>query len=1321
MSTPLIQTSFASGEASPSLFGHVDLARLKSAASTMRNLFVRYTGGAYSRAGTAFVGYSKQTGRAIPPRMLTFQFSTDQGLALEFGNFYMRVIYNGGLVTEGSIPLTAATQASPCVISAAATGGLTATANNAGVYSSYAPGDQIIIAGGVFSVPATILVGSTTLLRTQVNYPGSGVYAPADTITLGGGVATTPAKVTVVSTKVVGASIAAGGTGGTTGNAVVTGTTGTGTLFQANVTIAGGAITAVNSITVAGSYTVNPTVPAMEPVTGGGLTGATLNLSIGVNTTTLSVAGVFTTNPTGGLMTQASTSGSGTGATFNFSLFGPSALTFSSPGTYTTFPANPVNQAGTTGSGYGVTFTVSSGSVAAYNAGDWLYISNVGGMTVLNNRTVVIGAALGGGTYSIYDVFGNPIDTTAQPALSSAGSVARIYTLVTPYAEADLEYLKFTQSADTVSFSCVNQVTGTEYPPYDLARYADSLWTLTQVTMAATVSPPASCSGTASSQPFGTSYDTAADYQYVATAVDPTTGSESIASPIASLSNVVDISTTTGTITLAISPVANVNQYNWYKATPVIYAYEAPPIGGPPVGALFGYVGSSYGTQFLDNNIIADFAQVPPTHRNPFARGALLGVSTVAGGSGYTHATATVSSVTGSGAVLAPVAVGGQVVAYIVMDPGQGYTSADSVAIVGDGVGATAALDVGPQTGTYPGVVAYFQERRVYASTINAPDTYFMSQPGAFTNFDSRIPTIASDAIIGTPWSNQVNGIQFMVSMPGGLVVLTGLSAWQLTGTGGSSLNPQPITPSSQQAQPQAYNGCSSTIPPIKINYDIIYVQAKGSIYRDLAYQFYTNIYTGTDLTQTSSHLFLNHTIVEHAWCEEPFKVLWSIRNDGVMLSMTYLKEQEISGWSRHDTNGLFKSLCCVTEPPVDALYLAVQRTINGATSYMIERMDNRLWTGVESTWCVDAGLRLPQPTPSANLSVSSPNGTGALTGVTGLVGGAGYSPATTAYVVDGNGQGPGTGATVALVIIGGIINSVTFPLGGTNYVSPQIVFSDPQNTGSGASASAVINNSATFSTDAPAFSNADIGSVIRAGGGIATITGYNSSQSVVANITTPITAIQPNSISFVTPFGTVQQQLSGTWTKTAPVTHISGLAHLAGAVVTGLADGNVIPPAVVSASGTLALPSPASSVTIGLGFQCQFQSNYLDAGEPTAQGQRKKVSAVTLRIEASRGLKAGSNQIDGSTMSPPQLAPQWSNLDTVAEGGIPPYGGNVVPLFTGDVRVPISGGYQKPGQVAVQQDNPLPFQLLALIPEDLAGDQPEQHAQPREKKGQRG
>lgn len=1302
MAVPLIDTSFSTGEVSPSIFGRVDLAREHVACSTMRNFFPTYRGPAYSRAGTKFCGYSKQTGRGYRPRLLPFQYSINQGLVLEFGHHYMRVLYNGAYVTENAVPITAATKANPCVITAGASGFGSATANTGGVTASYAPGDYVTLAGGVYAAPAQVLVNSTTLTSLFASPVGSG-YAPGDNVTLAGGTPSTSAIVQVSTTQVTAAAVAAGGTGGTNGTQTVTGTTGTGTKFQASVTVAGGAITAVLSISVRGNYTVNPTTPATEPVTGAGLTGAQLALSLGPNNFSITTAGVYTANPAGLSFTQASTTGSGTGAVFISAVMAPYNVTVATLGVYTTQPTNPVAQSSTTGSGAGVTFTVTWATTAAYSVGDWVFVSGVAGMTELNGQTYVIGA-VSGTQYSLQDVFGNNIDSTSFGAYVSGGSTARIYTLATIYDEKDLSYIKPTESAASMTLCCVNQVTGAEYPPQDLTRTTNDNWTFTSVLPSPSVSPP---SGTPSvsvtAAPAGTTADQQkAYYQYVVTSIDSANGTESIASAIGSAGPATDISQVLGAVTIKWNPVNGVQQYNIYKA-PV--GYES----APPAGSLFGYVGSTVGTSFVDRNITPDQTQVPPEHRNPFARGAINGVNLTAAGSYSGAISATITTATGSGAQLQVINSGSAIGGFIVNERGQDYVASDSLVISGSGGGGAGSLIVGPNSGTYPGTVAYFQQRRAYGNSLNEPDTYWMSQPGAPQNFDVRTPPITSDAITGSPWATQVNGIQWMVQTSGGLLVMTGLSAWLLVGSGSFATNVQAISPSSQDNVPQAFSGCSDTVPPIKINYDIIYLTSKDSHYYDLPYQLYA-LSEPIDLTESSSHLFDGYTMIDNAWCEQPQKLMWAVRSDGILLSLTYYKTQQIQGWARHDTAGDFVSCASVTELPVDALYVATARNINGNNCYMTERMDNRLWQTVEDCWCVDCGLSLVQPTPNGVLSISSSSGLGGISGVTGLVGGSGYSAATTATITDlalgADGITPaGTGATATLTIVGGVITGVsTTP--GSGYLQPQIDVFDPagSNGGSGFSATLVLDNSTTLSTSTNLFAGSNVGDVVRAGGGIAKITAYTDPQHVTANVLVPFPKV-PNKTS-------AASYKAGAWTLTKPVSTVTGLNHLAGATVTGLADGNVIPPTVVSAGGTLTLATPASSIIVGLGFQAQLQSVYADAGDPTVQGQRKKVSAVTVRLESSRGVKVGTNQVDGSTMSPIEIAPQWVQMQQLPDEGenttnFPPkpYNALAVPLRTGDVRADVSGGWRSPGQIAIQQDYPLPAQICALIPEFLPGD----------------
>ncbi len=1235
MATPILLPAFSVGEVAPALFGRFDSARLHQALATARNGFAGYRGGWYSRAGTAFVGFSKQTGRNTGPRLIPFQFNINQGLALEFGNYYMRVVSDGAFVTEAPFSISGITNANPAVVTyATLSTAMSAIPGNTATVTSYARGDTVTLAGGVFTHAAVLRVLNTTLARLSLNAGGTG-YAVGDRITIQntGGLSPQRAVLTVLTL---------------TGSAV-----------------------------------------------------ATFAISSG---------GLFTANG-GNNFTQSQTTGMGAGATFNTPVWGPLNLSVASPGSYSTVPSNPVNQASSTGLGTGATFTVTWATPGALANDDWMFIQDVGGMTEVNGQTYII-QNVTPTTFELLSVYGATVDATAYGVYTTGGTAERIYTLPTIYAEADLDYLKFTQSADVMSICCVNQQTDTEYPPQDLNRTSDTSWAFTEVVPAPTVLPPAAAPVITAST------GTGVDYSYVVTSVNPNDGTESVASAVGSLTNAVNVTAIAGTVTVTWTPqhvtnpdgtTTNVQVYEVYKATPGVSA-PAPP------GALFGFAGEAYGTQLLDSGIVPDFSTVPPRHVNPFAPGQIVDVTITAGGSSASF-TFTINSLTGSGAVLTPIVVGNVLVGFIISDPGQNYQSGDTITIDHS---ATATLVIGPESGTYPSVPGYTQDRRVYAHTINLPDTYFMSQPGAFTNFDSRIPTIDSDAITGSPWAVQVDGIQFMLNMPGGLVIFTGTEAWQLTGTGGSSFTPQPLTPSSQQAQPQTSNGCSPTVGPIKIEADSVYLTAKGSFYYSFEYQIATNIYTGRDVTINSPHLFTGYEIVEHAWCQQPYRLLWAIRNDGVLLSLTYYKDEKVIGWTRHDTQGQFVSVCGITEPPVDAPYLAAQRTFGTNSAYVIERMDNRIWHQAEDCWCVDCGFTNTLPTPAATLTASSATGLGSLTGVTGLVGGAGYSAATTATVVDDNGTGPGTGAVVALTIVAGVITAIAFSSPGAGYTYPALVFNDPAGSagGSGASASPILDNSATFTTDAAVFAVGDVGSVIRMGGGMAVVTAFTSAQNVTANILSPIVQVTTNNLGVETP----KPQTSGHWTLTAPITTVS-VPQLAGATVTGLADGNVIAAQLVPASGLVELPAASTKVIVGLGYLPQFQTVYLDAGEPTVQGQRKKIAAATVRMETSRGGQIGTNQRDGSTMSPAQVAISWNNLTDIEKPKTAqrkPYNAVCEPLYTGDARMQVKGGFQTNGQTALQQTAPLPLVITALAVEDWIGDKPEQAVSPKQQKSGR-
>ena len=991
--------------------------------------------------------------------------------------------------------------------------------------------------------------------------------------------------------------------------------------------------------------------------------------------------------------------------------FGEQYVRFIVNGQYIVEPSTPIT--GITNANPGVVLDLAHG----YSNGDEVFLAGIGGMFQLNNRSFELANKTTNRFDLVNTLTGALVDTTNYGVYTSGGTAARIYTLATPYAAVDLPYLKFAQSADVMTLTCVNFATGTSYPPYDLARISAANWTLTKTTFASAIAAP-TINGLIANTSAGTD---SFYYSFVATAIDATTGEESIGSPPATVATV-DISIQAGTIIITATSVTGASSYNFYAGVPT---YGAPP----SAGALFGYIGSAFGPSFSDTNVIADYATGPPQHSNPFATSSVT-ASTVTnvGNASYsiTGTTATVTSPIGQNAVLTPVVLAGASSSFfgsigwiVVESGGAGYTGGEAVVIIdatGNGSTASANIQVGPATGTFPSVVSYFQQRRVYAATLNNPETYYMSQPGAFTNMDMSNPVVDSDAIIGTPWSQQVNGIQWMLNMPGGLVIFTGLGAWQVSGAGGGLATSAAITPADQVANPQAYNGCSPLVPPIPINYDILYVQEKGSIVRDLSYNFFVNIYTGTDMTVLSNHLFDGYTIIQWGWAEEPNKLLWAVRSDGILICLTYLKEQDVYAWTRHDTNGLFMSVAVVSEPPVNAPYFIVQRLIqndgNPVWAYYQERMDNRLWLDQEDSWCVDAGLSLPQTSPNASITVSSATGvqTLQLPGTTPLYGGSNYSVATYAQVVDTSGTGSGciAAVTVGSGTLSGVI--ITAVIGGNlnGYSTPVFKIIDPTGVGGGAVVEIYSVALTTVTASAPVFANApgqgELGDIIRMGGRTIEVEQYLDPQHLYGIVLRDGQPSIPND-----PLNTAVPAMAGNWTIAAPVNVVYGLDHLEGMTVSILADGVVAAPQVVT-SGSVSLGINASQVVIGLGFTCQLQTLYLDVpGPATVQGRRKLIDSAVLRLAGSGfPFQIGANQIDAATQ-PGQTPVPWTNLSGIQ--GPPTSARPVQPweLFSGDVFTDVIDEWTQPGgQIAVQQTAPVPLNLLAAVCSIRMGDDPD-------------
>lgn len=471
-----------------------------------------------------------------------------------------------------------------------------------------------------------------------------------------------------------------------------------------------------------------------------------------------------------------------------------------------------------------------------YSNGEEVYIASVAGMTELNGRNFKV-ANVAANTFELQYMNGTNVNSAAFGAYTSGGTAARVYTIATPYLEADLPTLQYVQSADIV------QLVHPNYAPRELTRTAHTSWTLTAITFGPTIATPTGLVSSAPGVAFG----------YVVTAVDAETGEESL--PSASAASVNRVST------LTWNTVAAAGYYNVY-------------LGWNGQLSWIGVAGQSATPSFTDVTYTPDTSDNPPVARTPF---------------------------TGAG--------------------------------------------------NYPSTVAFFQQRIAYANTNNNPEGVWTSKTGLFKNFMKSTPIQDDDPVTFSIVGQQVNKVQHLFEA-GKPMVFTASSEYSLEGDAAGILIPGEVNP-----RAHTFNG-SGSLAPLMVGGNVLYVQARGSVIRDLGYDYQSDGYKGNELSIFASHLFDDYTIADWAYQQVPHSIVWCARNDGKLLGLTYIREHQVFGWHQHDfENGTVENVCVIPEGTQDVLYMVIKRTINGAVVRYIERMKTRSISDIVDAVFMDSSL----------------------------------------------------------------------------------------------------------------------------------------------------------------------------------------------------------------------------------------------------------------------------------------------------------------------------------------------------------------------------
>lgn len=474
-----------------------------------------------------------------------------------------------------------------------------------------------------------------------------------------------------------------------------------------------------------------------------------------------------------------------------------------------------------------------------FSNGDRVFPDSIGGMVeLLDNRTFIVAGATAN-TFTITDMWGNAVNTTAYTAYTSGGTFSRLYQVTFPYAHGEVFDVGHAQTADTMLLAHLS------YAPRKLTRTGHASWTVSSITFAATQAAPTNPAAT------NTVGAGATTYSYKITAIDDDTGEESLPTSAA---------TCTNDITIA----GNYNTVTWTAASGaeryIVYKND---------GGVHGLIGGTTGTSFIDDNILPDLGDVPPGSRNPFN-----------------------------------------------------------------------------SSGNYPCVVSFHEGRSVWGQTTNTPGGVWMSGSNLYYNMNVASPAKADDAVTFDlrPGVNPVNGLASIKK----LALFTGEAEFTVEGGGVT----QYITPASLVVKRHGARG-SRRLQPIIIGDIVLHVQRQGAAVRAFGYSFESDGFRSNDLTLLAPHLFRGHTIVDWCYQQDPDSNVWCVRDDGVLLCLTFVEDQNTFAWSRHYLGGTFsatgygvaESCCSIEGDAQDDVYFVVKRTVNSQTKRYIERLLPR-WNG---------------------------------------------------------------------------------------------------------------------------------------------------------------------------------------------------------------------------------------------------------------------------------------------------------------------------------------------------------------------------------------
>jgi hypothetical protein len=233
----------------------------------------------------------------------------------------------------------------------------------------------------------------------------------------------------------------------------------------------------------------------------------------------------------------------------------------------------------------------------------------------------------------------------------------------------------------------------------------------------------------------------------------------------------------------------------------------------------------------------------------------------------------------------------------------------------------------------YPRCVAFHAQRFLLANTPDDPQSFWASGLAGFEYFKASVPPQDDQAFTYQLATKRASPIRHMLALRD-LLFFTNTGVHRVFATSGN------FTASTVDAIQVSAFGAKENVRPQEASNSVLYPEARSSHLIALRYDGAGEGYEGDDLSLLAPHLIDGYEWVQTGFQNTPYPVWWGLRDDGRLIGLTYVAEQEVFAWFQVELPGAtIRSFAVVPEGANDSIYVHVQRFIDGDFVYYIERI----------------------------------------------------------------------------------------------------------------------------------------------------------------------------------------------------------------------------------------------------------------------------------------------------------------------------------------------------------------------------------------------